>query len=236
MALARRLTSLGRAARAQANIKVRQPLRRALIALPPDTPALLADIVAEELNVDEVLVADNIGDILTFELAPNFRLLGPRLGERAKQVRQALNNLDPADAVGRLERGETIAVALPEGDADISGDEVQIRVRGRQGFAVSRQAAEAVALDLEIDDELRRRGLLRDVVRQVQEMRRSAGLDVADRIQLNLDGVDELQPWAIDIAREVLAETVSFKTDEDLGSPLKTDDNRIATARITPVT
>ena len=81
MALARRLTSLGRAARSEAGVKVRQPLARALVFLPPDAPEILRDIVADELNVDEIDTADELSEVLAFELVPNFRTLGPRLGE-----------------------------------------------------------------------------------------------------------------------------------------------------------
>ncbi|MHB8457558.1 MAG: class I tRNA ligase family protein, partial [Acidimicrobiales bacterium] len=236
MALARRLASLGRAGRAQAGIKVRQPLRRALVALPPDAPELLGDIVADELNVDEVVVPDGLGDVLTFELAPNFRLIGPRLGERAKHVRAALDAMDAAEAVARLEQAKSLLVELPDGPVELSADEVQVRVRGREGFAVSREGTEAVALDLHLDEDLRRRGLIRDVVRHVQEMRRAAGLAVSDRIVLTLDGLDQLAPWAAEIAREVLATTLAFGRGDGEGTELQLDDDQMATAWIQPCT
>ena len=84
MALARRLTSLGRAARSEASVKVRQPLARALVFLPADAPDILRDIVADELNVDEIDTADELSEVISFELVPNFRTLGPRLGERVQ--------------------------------------------------------------------------------------------------------------------------------------------------------
>ena len=79
MELARRLTSLGRAARSEASVKVRQPLRRALVFLPADSPEILRDIVADELNVDEIDTADELSEVLQFELKPNFKTLGSRL-------------------------------------------------------------------------------------------------------------------------------------------------------------
>ena len=80
MGLARRLTSLGRAARSEAGVKVRQPLARALVFLPSDAPAILHEMVAEELNVDEIDLADELSEVLEFELVPNFRTLGPATG------------------------------------------------------------------------------------------------------------------------------------------------------------
>ncbi|HZU71609.1 MAG TPA: isoleucine--tRNA ligase [Acidimicrobiales bacterium] len=235
MELARRLVSLGRAARAQANVKVRQPLRRAVVVLPPERPELLDRLVAEELNVDEVVVGTAMGEVMSFELVPNFRLLGPRLGEAAKSLRPALARLDPAEAVERLERGEALTVALESGEVSLTADEVEIRVKGRSGFSVSREGTAAVALDLELDDELRRRGLLRDVIRQVQSLRRDAGLEMSDRIRLWLTGVDELASSAADISREVLALEVSFEPGAPgggAGVDLETDDGRAARAEL----
>jgi isoleucyl-tRNA synthetase len=232
MAQARRLSSLGRAARGQANVKVRQPLRQALVAIPPGSPIVLADIVADELNVRQVVLAENFADVVTVDLAPNFRLLGPRLGERAKQVRAALQALDPFEAAQRLEQGFNIVVELPDGAAELDPDEVHVRFLAREGFAVSRRGGEAVALDLDIDDDLRRQGLLRDVVRQVQELRRFLGLAIDDRIRLSLTGLDELRPWDTYIANEVLADLVAFGAGPTEGVPIKTDDARHATASI----
>ena len=84
MALARRLSSLGRAARAEAGIKVRQPLARALVYLPPGSPTPPAGVVEDELNVDRVEAIGELGDVLAYELVPNFKLLGPRLGARVQ--------------------------------------------------------------------------------------------------------------------------------------------------------
>jgi isoleucyl-tRNA synthetase len=232
MALARHLVSLGRAARAQAGVKVRQPLRRALVALPPDAPALLADLVAEELNVDEVVVVDRLSEVLSFELVPNFRLLGPRLGVSVQPLRTALAEADVHAIVDALEAGRTARVELPGGPVELGAEEVEVRVRGREGFGVSREGTAAVALDLEVDDELRRRGLLRDVIRQVQSLRRSARLEMSDRIELWLNGLDELESDAGLIGREVLAVRVHFGPGSGPETPLELDDARPATARL----
>jgi len=209
MALARRLTSLGRAARGEAGVKVRQPLSRALVFLPADAPAILHDMVAEELNVDLIDVADELSDVLEFELVPNFRTLGPRLGERVKDLKGALAALDGAAAAEALEGGQPITVVLGGAPVDLSPEDVQLRVRGQQGFAVSREGGEVVALDLTLDDALRRRGLAREVVRLLQDLRKTSGLDVSDRIHLHLDGLEAVAGHLDYIGREVLAvETV----------------------------
>ena len=91
MALARRLASLGRAARSEAGVKVRQPLARALVLPAAGCPAAArSGVVADELNVDQVVVAEELGEVLQFELVPNFKELGPRLGAAVKELKPAL--------------------------------------------------------------------------------------------------------------------------------------------------
>jgi isoleucyl-tRNA synthetase len=236
MALARRLASLGRSARAASGVKVRQPLHRAVVVLPPGSPAVLGELVADELNVDEVVVAGAMGEVLSFELVANFRRLGPRLGEVVKAVPAALRRLDAAEAIARLDTGAALEVELDGVLVELSAEEIEVRVRPREGFAVSREGSEAVALDLEIDDDLARRGMFRDVVRQVQELRRSSGLAVSDRITLVLEGLEELEDRRQELAAEVLATAVHFRAGTDgtgEGAAILTDDGRRARAWIT---
>jgi len=220
MAQARQLSSLGRAARAEAGVKVRQPLARALVYLPPGAPALLSAIVADELNVDEVVVTDELGKVLRFELVPNFKLLGPRFGSRVGEVRAALAALDATEASSALEAGRAIEIALSDGPVTLDADEVELRVHGQPGFAVSRGGGEVVALDLAIDESLRQRGLVRDVVRQIQDQRKEIGLEVTDRIALRLAGLESLRGHFATIAGEVLALDVSEHPGEGPGFPL----------------
>ena len=232
MGLARRLTSLGRAARSEAGVKVRQPLSRALVFLPPNAPPLLGDMVAEELNVDEIDVADELGEVLEFELVPNFGTLGPRLRDRVKYLKPALAALDGAAAAAALEAGRSLTVELPGGPVELSADDVQLRVRGQQGFAVSREGGEVVALDLVLDDSLRHRGLAREVVRLVQDLRKNSGLDVSDRIVLNLVGLDSVAGHFDFIAREVLAVAIVAGPGEGEGTLLELEtDGGVVAAR-----
>jgi isoleucyl-tRNA synthetase len=210
MALAVQLSSLGRAARSEAGVKVRQPLSRALVFLAPGSPPILADVVADELNVDEVVRSEDLGelgDVLSLELVPNFRVLGPRLGDAVKEVRGALAALDAAASAAALEAGGAVTVELSGGPVALGPDELEVRVRGQAGFAVSREGGAVVVLDLTLDDDLRRRGLVRELVRHVQDLRKERGLEVSDRIRLWLTGADPdvFEP----VGREVLAVEVA---------------------------
>ncbi len=221
MAQARRLSSLGRAARGEAGMKVRQPLRRALVFLPSNAPELLDEVVASELNVDRVEVAAELGELISFEVVPNFRALGPRLGPRVQEAKAALAALDGTAAAADLEAGLPIRLALADGEVELGPDDVELRARGQEGYAVSREGGEVVALDLALDDELRTRGLVRDLIRQVQDLRKEAGLEVVDRIVLTLEGADELSGSFDLIAREVLAVEVRSGTGEGPGATVE---------------
>jgi isoleucyl-tRNA synthetase len=224
MALARRLTSLGRAARSEAGVKVRLPLARALVFLPADSPEILRDIVADELNVDEIDTGDELSEVIQFDLAANFRTLGPRLGEKAKDLKSALAALDGAAAAEELEAGRSITVTLAGEPVELSPDDVQLRVRGQEGFAVSRESGEVVALDLTMNESLRKRGLAREVVRLVQDLRKTSGLEVSDRITLRLVGLDFIAEHFDFIAREVLATEILTEPGEGEATVLELED------------
>lgn len=208
-------------------MKVRQPLARALVFLPSGSPEILRDIVAEELNVDEIDTADELGDVIQFELVPNFKTLGPRLKDRVQDLRPALEALDGAASAAALESGRSITVQLGGEDVVLTPDDVQLRVRGQQGFAVSREGGEVVALDLTLDDALRARGLVRDVVRLVQDLRKTSGLEVSDRIVVRLVGLDSLSEHFDAIAREVLAVDITTEAGPGEGTVLEIDDDAL---------
>jgi isoleucyl-tRNA synthetase len=226
MSLARRLSSLGRAARSEAGMKVRQPLARALVYLPPGSPVPPAGVVEDELNVDVVEATGELGDVLAYELVPNFKLLGPRLGARVQQLRAAMSTVDGVTAAADLGAGRPVIVQLEGGPIELSGDEIELRVRAQSGFAVSRDGAEVVALDLTLDDDLRQRGLAREVIRNVQDLRKATGLEVSDWIHLYLVGLDDLRPLFDLITREVLAHDIVTEalSGGDEGTTLAFDD------------
>ena len=235
MEVARRLTSLGRAARAEAGIKVRQPLARALVFLPLGSPAPPAGVVEDELNVDVLEYGSELADVLSFELVPNFRTVGPRLGEAVKELKPALAALDSVEAAATLEAGGAITLTLSTGKFDLSGDDVELRVKSQGGFAVSREGGEVIALDLTLNDELRRRGYLRDVVRQIQDLRKLSGFDVSDRIVLHVSGIDDLQDGFSLLANEVLASEVVVGEGLGDGTLLELDDEREARAWVSRI-
>ena len=175
--LVRRLVELGRAARAGAKVKTRQPLARAAVpaSLLNQLPDALRQEIADELNVLKVEPLD--GELVDIVVKPNFRALGKRFGARTKLVAAAVAQAGaPVD--GRL----TVVV---EGETlELGADELIITETPRAGWAVVSESGASIALDLTLTDVLRRAGQARDVVRRVQEARKQSGLDVSDRIEL----------------------------------------------------
>ncbi|HVF52783.1 MAG TPA: isoleucine--tRNA ligase [Actinomycetota bacterium] len=218
MQLARKLVVLGRAARTEAKVRVRQPLARALIVVPSADAGDLEGMestIADELNVKKIELATGIGDLVTYSLKPNFKALGPRFGARVKEVAAALASADAQEIVAALERdGETVVDVGGEGHT-LTTDELDVRVEGRPGLALGQDGPYGVALDLELTEALIAEGNAREVVRAVQELRKNSGLAVEDRIELWLDApgdvLDSLQPHLDFIAAEVLATTTEVR-------------------------
>jgi isoleucyl-tRNA synthetase len=235
MVVARSLTSLGRAARAEAGVKVRQPLARALVFLPSGSPMPPVGVVEDELNVDLLEYGTELADVLTFELVPNFRTVGPRLGEAVKELKPALAALDSVAAAETLEGGGALSVTLSTGTYELGGEDIELRVKGQGGYAVSRDGGEVIALDLSLDEGLVRRGYLREIVRQVQDLRKNSGLDVSDRIVLHVVGIDDLSEGFSTLASEVLAVEVVSGEGPGEGTALDLDDGREAKAWVTKV-
>ncbi|HZA81319.1 MAG TPA: isoleucine--tRNA ligase, partial [Actinomycetes bacterium] len=191
MAEVRRLVGLGRQARTEAKVKVRQPLARALISVPDPLRggvAGLLDLVAAELNVKQVGFAEGGAGLVAYRLAPSFRALGPRFGRDAQAVAAALRQAPPelaAELAPRLRAGERVRLEVAGlGPVDLGPEEASVVEEPVTGWRVVRDGATAVALDLAVSPELRLEGLARDLVRAVQDLRKAAGLAVADRIEL----------------------------------------------------
>jgi isoleucyl-tRNA synthetase len=147
-----------------------------------------------------------------------------------KELKPALASLDSVAAAETLESGGSISVWLSSGTFELAADEIELRVKGQDGYAVSRDGGEVIALDLTLTDELRRRGFLRDVIRQVQDLRKNSGLDVADRIVLHVSGIDDLADGFTMLASEVLAVEIITGTGWGEGTVLELDDDRDARA------
>jgi isoleucyl-tRNA synthetase len=217
MAVARETVRLGLAARGHGKLKVRQPLRAAVVVAAGEERAAierLRAVVLDELNVKELRFVSEAGELGSYEVKPNYRSLGPRFGKQMPQVAAAVEALDPAHVAGALRASERVAIAVDGHDHELGPEDLTLAMQPLAGYQLEREGSHAVALELELDDELRREGLAREVVHAVQNARKAAGLNVEDRIRLVLGGDDELVGAARAhedyVAGETLATSVSY--------------------------
>src|SRR5205823_3585940 len=186
---------LGLAARAQAKLKLRQPLREAVIvAAGREREAIerLADVVRDELNVKALRFVSAADELGRYEVRPNYRSLGPRFGKQMPQVAAAIAGLDPAHVAEALRAERSVGISIDGHDHELRPEDLQLAMRPLEGYQLEREGQHAVAVELALDDDLRREGLAREVVHAVQAARKMAGLAVEDRISLTLGGDDEL--------------------------------------------
>jgi len=230
--LVRRLVELGRAARSDSNVKTRQPLSRALISAPgwSSLPESLRQEVADELNVVDLATLGDAGELVERTLKPNFRALGQVFGKNTQQVAKLIAAADVDEFVPRYLSG-TMTVEVQGETLPLAGDMVTITETPREGWAVSSSGAEAVALDLELTHELRLAGIARDVVRLVQEARKSAGLEVTDRIELawivggSPEPAEAIRAHAASLSEEVLATSLAEGAPADSSGYYSTEDD-----------
>ncbi len=200
MALARETVRLGLGARGQAKIKVRQPLGEAVVVADGrerEAIERLTDVVREELNVRAVRFVAAADELGSYEVKANYRTLGPLFGSDMPLAAAAIAALDPSHVAAAMRDGGEIGIAVDGREHTLSADDLLLTMRAPDGYSVEREGAHAVALDLAIDEDLRREGRAREIVHAVQNARKSAGLQVEDRIELALDG----DPALIDAAR-----------------------------------
>ncbi|MDQ3792414.1 MAG: DUF5915 domain-containing protein, partial [Actinomycetota bacterium] len=224
MSVIRAIVSLGRQVRTDSKARIRQPLARATVHVSGDSGRLdpLLGLVAEELNVKEVTFAESAEELSGWRARPRFSTLGPRLGRAVQEVAAVLQN-DDGSIAGSLANGRDAALSLPSGTVVLTPADVELVQETQEGWGLASDGAIAVALDLRLTDDLKREGMVRDLIHQVQNIRKSAGLAVADRIVLGVKGGPEvvaaITSYRDQIAAEVLAvEILDHAVDDPLAS------------------
>jgi isoleucyl-tRNA synthetase len=221
MAVTRQVASLGLGARASVNIKVRQPLAKALVHL-ADTKVHLTDemvtIIADELNVKEVCFVQEESELVSYRLVGDGRLLGPRLGGMFPKVRAALARVEPTDLVGRKRAGLPISLDVDDETVDLAPEEVLVETEAAEGLAVGIGKGITVAVDVVLTPELQAEGLVRDLVRHIQTLRKEADYRLDERITVGLFGLDQnqraaVQPFEDYLTGETLCSILLFEDD-----------------------
>jgi len=221
MDLVRDLVGLGRGAREQVRIKVRQPIQKVLIdGKYEELISYLIPLIQEELNVKDVVFAKNLNDYMNFTLKPNFKTAGPVLGAKMKLMAPALAKLDAAVYAPKLEAGETVTIDLDGEPWEINKEYVMITIAAKEGFTVAMENNLFIIIDTTLTKELIDEGYAREFISKVQQMRKNANFEMMDKIAIYYNGDDEIAAAVaihMDyIMQETLAEKVERVTDAGL--------------------
>lgn len=234
MERAQKVITLARNLREKSGLKVRQPLRRILIAV-SDTQEqedyqLVQDIIREELNVKgvEYVGAGESSDIVKKKAKPNFKAIGPKFGKDAKRVAASISGLT-GEQIQQLQNTGVITISADNEAFEINTEDIEIQHEDIEGWLVAAEGSFTVALDTEIDDALHAEGLAREFVSRIQKIRKDSGLEVTDRIRLrynaDTDLANAVKAQEEYIGRETLAVELVF--DQQTEGTRASDDDTI---------
>ena len=191
MDLVRQLISLGRNAREEAKIKVRQPISE--IILDGKNKAIindLVDLIKEELNVKNVIFTQDLNEYISYDIKPNFKVCGPILGKNIKEFQDKLKDFTQ-DNISTLENGNTITLNIGGNDIDITYDMLDIRINSKEGFNASNEGNNFIILNTTLTDELIDEGIVREFVSKVQQIRKTNDYEMMDNINIYYSHNDE---------------------------------------------
>ncbi len=215
MRLAREICSLGRAARMEQKLKVRQPLAKVEVILADQTHLAWLEthrpLIAEELNVRQVEFTQEAEHYIEYEVRPNFKRLGPRIGKLMPQVKSALALAKPAGLLDSLQHTGACALQLPEGEVvSLSTEDIDVHIRARTGWAAAQGQGCVVVLSTELTPDLIREGIARDLVRHIQDRRKSLNCRYTDRIAVGIvTSEPELQSAIHEYSEFIRGETLT---------------------------
>ena len=219
MDLVRDLISTGRYVREETKIKVRQPISECLID--GKYESILGDLVnliKEELNVKEVVFVSDLTKYMNFTIKPNFKVCGAMFGSKMKDYQTALNDLNKDD-IDLLLKEETITIDFDGGRLDITPDMVDVRIEAKEGFNVGMVNNKFIILNTNLTRELLLEGLAREAVSKIQNLRKTTGLEISDRIKLYYNGDEEVKETFNMFKKYIMDETLSIlfeETNDDL--------------------
>ena len=220
MQRAQKITSLVLSLRKREKIKVRQPLQRIIIpvldAEEREQVEAVSALIAAEVNVKEVELLDDTSSILVKEIKPNFKTLGPRFGKDMKLVAQAIQNFNEAQ-IQALEKEGSLALEINNEKLTLEANDVIISTKDVAGWLVASEQGVTVALDIQMNENLRLEGMARELVNRLQNMRKDLGFEVTDTIEVTLKESEELKAVLNEnkayIQREILATTINVVKD-----------------------
>lgn len=189
---------LGRAARNTANIKNRQPIGVMYVKAGRELSRFYKEIVEDELNIKEIRFSDDIEKFVSYSLKPQFKILGPKVGKQMAEIKAALEKLDGAAAKRELDATGSLKVALKDGEAVLTAEDVDITMTQAEGHVAAREGQITAVLDTKLSPALIEEGFVREIISKVQTMRKESGLDVMDHIIVYVSGNEKLEKIVAD--------------------------------------
>ena len=213
-----KIVVLGRAARNDANIKNRQPIKDMFVKAADRMDAFFTDIIADELNVKEVRFTDDVESFVTYSFKPQLRTVGPKFGKLLNGIRKALSEINGTAAMNELREKGTLTLDIDGNKAELLEEDLLIETAQTEGFVTETEGDVSVVLDTNLTPELIEEGFVREIISKVQTMRKEAGFEVTDRITLYAKDNDRIlsvmDAHKDEISRDVLAdEIVSGSTE-----------------------
>ncbi|MGQ9604533.1 MAG: isoleucine--tRNA ligase [bacterium] len=224
------LASLVRAARNRIKIKVKQPLMEVKILIKKRPNQIYFDeLIAQlkdEVNVKNVVFADDLSGFVSYEVKPRFDLLGPRLGERVKRLQEKLAHLD-SPSVARLENQLVITVDLDGEEIEVKPDEVIVKKTELEGWVFESDGMNSIVLDTRLDEDLLAEGYARELVSTIQNLRKKMGFDVTDNIRIFYESDDSLNRVIEKHQAHIMAETLAISIENSLPKGSQPSEARI---------
>jgi isoleucyl-tRNA synthetase len=213
MALVQKVTSLGHAARQNANLKVRQPLEQVVVrvraAAEVDALRRLQQFMLDELNVKSMVFVEASSDLVDVTVFPYPKQLGQKYGKGYPKIRQAISALDQFELAARFQAGETVEVVADGDSYAVAPEDVEVRSTPRTGYSVAEGSGYLVAVTTELTTALIQEGYARELVRRIQQLRKDAGLEISDRIVTYVADSDLLHDVLAHFGGYVREETLS---------------------------
>ena len=230
MAKAQTISSLVLSIRQKEKIKVRQPLQKIMIPVLDDKQRheieAVADLIMSEVNVKEIELLDDASDILVKRIKPNFKVLGPKYGKEMKQIAQSISALGQED-IQKIEQEGEISLQIENKIINLQLQDVEISSQDIEGWLVASQGPLTVALDVTINDDLRKEGIARELVNRIQNIRKESGYEVTDKIDIKIlkDGLVEnaVESNLSYIKAETLTAELNFEDKLENGTAIAFD-------------
>ena len=210
------IVSLSRSARNKANIKIRQPLSELALFAIDDIQTIAKNNMAEileELNIKELNFVEKESDLVRYNIKPDFPTLGQKYGKDIERITTYLKSVDCQELVQKVKKMNSVIIAGKDGDIEILPEELILEEVSVNNYAVSSGKNFIVGISTEISKSLKQEGLVRDLIRQVQNLRKDSGLKVEDRIEIEINGSKELNNAVVSYESYFMNEVLGVKLD-----------------------